>query len=317
MNIADIYRDYVQESLLGYRPASSSIKAVHIANGLFRALLGPGPALTAFHNTLVRYKDSKEIEPADELARKYGKAVFGQFAEPKNRERLNLLREYLRQAYAADGAVFPSAQYSSYTLTHRAQITGDSNDAGTGKFIAKILTEDFGEGPSPLIKIIRELLEDETDEFTTIALPLIGQESLQLRIDLDETILIGEQQRQSSVLKSARLGFDAIAIHAAPHLRGSKLQILRYIVLFSCLVVYLHLVNRNREVNLATDSHAGYSFVPILIDFSNAGAPRIRYASQSTYRTAIKGLAKFKCSQRRACPEMIHWRQKGSGRQKD
>ncbi len=232
MKLDDIYREQVETPLLGYHPVSSSVKPVHVANGIFRALLGTGPRLTAFHDTLVRYKKGAEIKTADQLANLYGEALFGEFAKPKNRERLNLLREYLRSTFATDGAVFPDVRHSSYTLTHRTLITPDTNDFGTGKFIAAILMRDNGDGPSPLIRVIRALLEDETDEFTTIALPLIRQANLS--------------------------------------------------------IVYLHLINRNRESNTNASSIVSHLFIPLLADFDSTSTPRIRYASQSTYRSAIK-----------------------------
>ncbi len=58
--------------------------------------------------------------------------------------------------------------------------------------------------------------------------------------------------------------------------------------MFSCLIVYLHLINRNRESNTNASSIVSHLFIPLLADFDSTSTPRIRYASQSTYRSAIK-----------------------------
>ncbi len=296
MNIEDIYRQQIETPLIHYQPVSASIKPVHVANGLFRALLGVGPTPNAFHDTLVRYKTISvrgkgrtrvEIKAARELAAEYGEQVFGKFASPANTDRLNLLRAYLRAAYAADEAVFPDMTKSSYTLTNRSQITSDTNDFRTGRFLARILTADFGSGRSPIIPVLEKLLRDDTDELSTIALPLLKtmpQEQLQEQSWISDGL--DEGVKSSAIVRSIRWGFDSIARHAEPFLQGDKLRILRYVTMFSCFSIYLHLINLDRQTS---PYHQGKSLtVPILVDWRPSSRQRIRYASRATYRIAIK-----------------------------
>lgn len=136
MVISEIF-DHVFKSDVGWKPASGSIKPVHLANGLARALQG-GHAHTADLNRLIVWRKLRE-ELEDRsldalLASNVGPAIRAFDGDPRGFERL---RRFARGVLNADNGVFPTA--SSYTLTCGQMVTNDWNDHGLGDAVAELI----------------------------------------------------------------------------------------------------------------------------------------------------------------------------------
>jgi len=291
--------DYFKEGVvapLGYSPTSGSIKPVHIANGLCRAALGQYYDPRTLNRALNRWakRGAEERHPTAELVEEAAD-VLGDLAAPNNRHRLDELRQLLRGVLGADGAVFDKNENCSYTLTHRAHVTRDHNDRGAGEFLYHLLAADLGEGPSPVLALLRELLDDASDEISVLSLPLTkGEEPLLYEVDGDDVPeAVATKKRgdgsltfRSLVLRHIRDGFDTLA--AFERERGSKLHSLRRIVLFSTFSLFLHLTSRSLDHE---DGRKAKSMrPPMLLDFVQRGWTPIALASHATYNLACKSI---------------------------
>jgi hypothetical protein len=298
MKLQDYFKHGVVEPL-GYSPTSSSIKPVHVANGLCRASLGEYYDPRILNHALNRWanRGAEERHPTEELVAEATDRL-GDFALTRNRHRLNELRELLRGVLGADGAVFDKNENCSYTLTHRAHVTRDHNDRGTGVFLYHLLAADLGHGKSPALALIGELLSDGSDEISVLSLPLIAdEEPTTFSVDddsLPEALKTkagadGGRTFRSPIARELRAGFDALA--AYERARGSKLHSLRRLVSFCGLSLFLHIVNRS------LDYEDGRSFrarrPPLLLDFVQTGWSPVAVASQGTYNLACKSIERM------------------------
>ena len=292
MNLQHYFKEGVVVPL-GYSPNSASVKPVHIANGLCRAVLGHYYDPRVLNQALIRWAKhgSEERHPTAELIAE-AREQLGDLAEPRNLARLNELRELLRGVLGADGAVFDKNDNCSYTLTYKAHVTRDHNDRGTGDFLYGVLAADLGAGPSPTIGLLRELLEDASDEISVLSLPLTcGEEPHSWNAEGDETPAALEVKRngrgqvfRSQILRELRSGFDAVAKFERAN--GSKLHSLRRLMLFATFALYLHLTHRGLEYE------DGRSFAAqrplVLTDFLQTGWSSVANASHATYNIGAK-----------------------------
>lgn len=278
---------------LGYSPNSASIKPVHIANGLCRAALGEYYDPQILNYALIRWAKhgSEERHPTSELI-EAAKEQLGDLADPRNIPRLNELRELLRGVLGADGAVFDKNDNCSYTLTNKAHVTRDHNDRNTGNFLYALLAQDLGSGPSPVLQLLEDLLNDASDEISVLSLPLTsGEEPHDWDRALDDTPASletkgasGRSTFRSQILRELRSGFDTLA--QFEEAKGSKLHSLRRLISFATFSLYLHLTHRGLEYE---DGRSFSTQRPLLLaDFLQKGWSSVANASYATYNLASK-----------------------------
>lgn len=281
---------------LGYAPNSSSIKPVHIANGLSRAALGEYFDPTVLNRALNRWVRAQERHSTEDLVEDAADRL-GDLAAQKNRRQLNELRQLLRGVLDADGAVYDKNENCSYTLTHRSHVTRDHNDRGAGDFLFQLLSTDVGDGGSPVLPLIRELLNDDSDEISVMVAPLTAGEeprtygreddvpdSLKTRTASDE-----RRTFRSAIVREIRRGFDTLA--SFERSRGSKLHSLRRIVSFSTFALFIHVINRSLDYEDGRSSQSRRP--PLLLDFVQGGWSPIAVASHATYNLACKSVERM------------------------
>jgi hypothetical protein len=155
---------------------------------------------------------------------------------------------------------------------------------------------DLGDGPSPLLDLLRGLLSDPSDELTILSLPLLDDEASGSEIaddELPDSLSTkrsgGRMSFRSPIVREIRSGFDMLA--AFERTRGSKLHSLRRIVTFSSLSMFLHIINRS------LDYEDGRAFnkkrPPMLLDFVQRGWLPIAAASAATYNLARKSIERL------------------------
>lgn len=292
MNLHDYFREGVVAPL-GYSPNSSSIKPVHITNGLCRAALGEYYDPKLLNHALIRWakKGTEERHPTSDLIEDAGDHL-GNFAEPGRIGQLNDLRELLKGVLGADKAVFDRNEYCSYTLTHKTHVTRDSNDRDTGDFLYGILAADVGTGESPMLALIRELLNDASDELSVVSLPLIqGVEPREYDPAADaapDSLTLRRPAQgggfKSHILRDIRKSFDTLATFE--RVNGSKLHSLRRLACFSTFSLYLHLTHRGLEYE---DGRSYATQRPLMLtDFTSSGWSAVAAASHASYNLASK-----------------------------
>lgn len=283
---------------LGYFPNSSSTKPVHIANGLCRAALGGYSDPRLLNHAVNRWVKREERHSTEDLVDE-AEGRLGDLGLAAHRPQLNQLRELLRAVLNADGAVYDRNEYCSYTLTHKSHVTRDNNDRGTGEFLYHLLAVDLGQGPSPALALLRDLLDDASDEICILSLPLVSDEG-------PTSVSVDEQEPpealrtkpspdgrdktfRSPIVRELRQAFDTLA--GNERVSGSKLHSLRHVVAFSAFALFLHVINRS------LDYEDGRTFKvrrpPLLLDFLQRGWSPVGLASHATYNLASKSVERM------------------------
>ena len=295
MNLTDpteILR-HICDCELGFQPLNFSIKPVHVANGLARALTQRSYKTDALARTLRRYvvKQALGVEqerhPNSEILEKYGDAFEPLHGSVPDSNRLSRLRALSLDVLGADGAVFDQEEKCSYTLTNERFVTKDPSDMRTGHFLAQLLRAEHGDS-NEAADLMVDLLASESDPWTTLALPLLKfggardershGEAAQRAERANHLFAVADGRLRSPTLAILRGSFDRLARFERDG--GSKLNSLRRLVLFGCFVLHVHSISRWRERNPARPRP------PILLDMFDGTVKSVRDASRASLRAA-------------------------------
>lgn len=277
---------------LGFQPLNFSIKPVHVANGLARALTGRSYTTDALARTLRRYvvKQTLGVEqerhPNREILDKYADAFEPLGGAEPDPQRLGRLRALSLDVLGADGAVFDQPDKSSYTLANERFITKDPSDRRAGLFLARLLRAD--QGSADAAELLVELLKSEDDGWTTLALPLLnfgvvreedgGSDAAERVAITDHLFSVTDGNLDSCTLRVLRESYDRLA--RFERIAGSKLNSLRRLVLFGCFVLHVHAISRWHERDLTRPRP------PILLDMFDGTVRSVRNASRASLRAA-------------------------------
>jgi hypothetical protein len=290
--------DEIYDEEFGFRLANFSIKPVHVANGLARALTERTYNTTALTRTLRRYVRNQKLgvdqerNPGTAILSDYAEAFTSSRGHEPDLQQLNRLRALAFEVFAADRAVFPDK--SSFTLTNERFVTRDESDYRAGLFLARLL-EAEPEDRADAAEYMKELLTSEVDPWTTLALPLLefaevreetGEGEAAARAARSDHLFQSSQgQMLSPTLRTLRDSCDRLA--RFERAVGSKLNSLRRLVLFGCFVIHVHAISRWSE------RQPGVPRPPILLDLFDGTVTSVRDASRATLRAAgdaIEGL---------------------------
>lgn len=304
MNISDpkALLEEIYDEEFGLRLSNFSIKPVHVANGLARALTGRTYDTTALAKTLRRFVRNQRIgldeerNPNDVILEEYSTAFEPLSGSAPDQRQLARLRSLAFEVLGADDAVYDQPDKSSYTLSNERFISRDPSDSRAGLFLSKLLMA----GPSgrtDAADCIRDLLRSETDPFTTLAWPLLqlaqpreesDSEELTLRAAKSEHLFtLHEDALVSNSLRLLRDSYDRLG--RFERLAGSKLNSLRRLMLFGSFAIHVHVIGRwaEREPDAPRP--------PILLDLFDGALVSVRDASRATLRAAgdaIEGLVR-------------------------
>ncbi|WP_146250281.1 hypothetical protein [Paenibacillus flagellatus] len=260
-----VLNDYIQ-----YRPTSSSIKPVHVANGLFRLVSGESYTVDALNEWIIRWRQGKEVNPASEIRNKYNDAFDENGFDD---DEINMLRFYLNIIFNADNAAFPSANNTVLTISSKTQVRGSvALEAGLHSFLYRLLTTEVNGQFSPCLGLIKEYLENENDDLSRIAAPLTKfakKKTHDQATNSNLPLLSGVEFR-------LRASFDKLAQNEMSS--GNKLLTLERIILFGCFAIINHLSSK------VLDLSSEYSIddrVPILLD-ADGELDSVKYASEET-----------------------------------
>lgn len=278
---------------LGFQPLNFSIKPVHVANGLARALTRRTYKTDALARTLRRYvvKQTLGVEqerhPNSEILEQYGAAFESLQGSEPDLQRLSHLRALLLDVLGGDNAVFDQEDKSSYTLANERFVTKDPSDRRSGFFLARLLRAEHRD-TTAAEDLLLELLRSESDAWTTLALPLLQFGNIREEDTKTEAMngfgmadhLFGVTDGclDSHTLATLRESYDRLARFES--IAGSKLNSLRRLVLFGCFVLHVHAISRWSERS------PGRPRPPILLDMSDGMVRSVRDASRASLRAA-------------------------------
>ena len=269
--------DEVYDRSVGWRPATGALKPVHIANGLFRGLLGEVYNIKVPLSFVIPWKkkNSPDLDPQrtyNYLVHETSDPRFQAFRDEQYKERFERLRDYARELLNADGGVFPDPEMVSFSLTCRQMISKDHMDKEVGRFIAELLRGEDGNGP--LAKLVIECLTNEQplDPITFLAWPLLS----------NEPEYASKKSTRCSPHGNPDLKkyFDLLgkaAAELADHQRqqGNRLATLQKTVHFACLSLLGHAQTLAADGNLAKRS-------PLLLTMAAPKNSRLASASEES-----------------------------------
>jgi hypothetical protein len=287
----------IYEEEFGFIPVNASMKPVHMANGLYRRLCGVTYDYKPLAGVMRQYVKNQRggvveerLSNSEVLGRYPGMFADVHGNRPSD-EKMTRFRSLANETLGADDAVFPTL--ASFTLSHRKMISSDISDNGAGDFIAAFLRAGQPQAKSAAADLIQALLEDDTDPWTTIAWPLLGEgterDSPLAGAALDRAgrampLLITDSsgQFESPTLRALRLHFEQLAAYEELH--GAKLATLRRLIMFGVFALHVHMIRRCGD-------HLGHGpRPPILLDLFEGRKRSLREASAATLQGALRAI---------------------------
>jgi hypothetical protein len=236
MHIGEVFNE-IYDTSVGWRPASGSIKPVHVANGLLRTISGRRYNIEKIARFLIAHKQGGMPDP-DRTFESLGKDrdfanVLGNLAH--DRSGFERTRRYAKGLLAADKAVFPSASASSLSLTCGLMVSGDYNDRGLGSYGGSLIS--IGDGR--LGRLLKESLELERpqDPITTLAWPLLADRD---GYAVSEAAHAGFLKRahNKEFMEQISAAADCLATHTIN--AKDPLRLVQRAVHFVCVATFVH-----------------------------------------------------------------------------
>lgn len=288
-------RIYDQE--FGFIPTNTSMKPVHVANGMARRILGTQTDFVPLARLLRQFVDNQrggfkeERNPNSAILTDYGDRFTDRFGNPPSDEALTRFRSLAKDTLGADDAVFPTQ--ASFTLSHARMVTNDISDNGSGDFLASFLLAGAPARPDSVAVLLRELLSSDTDPWTRIGWPLLNASderpsvlgaTAQVRADRSAALLATDKKGAlvSPTLRILRDRYDQLAKYEAAH--GSKLTTLRRLVLFGVFAMHVHIIRRCHDI--IPDGPQP----PLLLDLFDGRRRSLREASAATLQAGFRAV---------------------------
>lgn len=275
------YGNKVFREVIGYEPISSSIKPVHIANGLSRLVLGRSYNIDHLNTWSKRYRQGKEVMTSGEIRDKYQAIIDNSVTD----EEINKIRHSLELIFDADNSVTPSIKFSTLTISSMTHVTDKvQNEYNIPNFLMKILSAKINGDVSKCIPLLKDHLQNEQDELSRIAKPIVDYDSRSRSVDFEETnTTLGEVELR------IRHAFDILAENEKMSFSQNKLLSLERIVLFSCFAIILHLSSKALDLSNNYDKNDRF---PIIFD-ADGTLESIKFASQESLALARLGIEQF------------------------
>lgn len=287
----------IYDEEFGFLPTNSSIKPVHVANGMSRRLLGRQHDFTPLAKVLRQFVDNQkggfqeERFPNSLILEEYGERFEDAFHNTPGDESLTRFRALAKDTLGADDAVFPTQ--ASFTLSHERMVTADISDNGSGELLAALLTAGTENTNSPAADVFRGFLASDTDPWSTLAWPLLDllesreatvSDAMEIRAQRRERILAVDEHGVllSPTLRELRARYDQLAEYERDH--GSKLTALRRMVLFGVFAIHVHMIRRAHDVT------AKATLPPLLLDMFDGRKRSLRDASAATLQGGFRAI---------------------------
>jgi hypothetical protein len=236
MHIGQVFNN-IYDTAVGWRPASGSIKPVHVANGLLRSVRGRNYNLETISTFLIAHRqgglpDAKRTFEALKDDEEFVH-LLGHLTD--DRSGFERTRRYAKGLLAADKAVFPSASASSLSLTSGLMVSRDHNDRGLGAYGATLISL----GAGSLAQRLRESVEVSRphDPITALAWPLlVDREGQAVRAANSDEFL--KKAHNKEFLDQIASAANCLATHTI----NSKdpLRLVQRTVHFICVATFVH-----------------------------------------------------------------------------
>lgn len=280
-------KSYAEEKFIGFGPDTGSVKPVHIANGLFRAVLG-GATDTKLLNRFVFWQKSNGDVPKDHTL----KVIHNRLRDEKRLEASDIseddtavLRRFLKNVVNADNGVFLGGM-ESYSAGSQGFVSRDRIAQDGGELVAEWLRL----SGSSLFSRLEDALHSSDDVITSLCQPLLAttSEARPPALDLEKTRFLHTSLHPTPRKLWAGLveASNTLAAHIETH--PNKLFRLRLVVHFASFVLIRHLTSL--ESYYDQDAAAP---MPFLLDFSESASEPVARASLMTYVLSTQSISRF------------------------
>jgi hypothetical protein len=293
----------IEERYIGFGPNTSSVKPVHIANGLFRTIVDETYSAKLLNRFVVSEFKKAQPTPGHDLASVYDDLTKKDRIDSRDISPGDLpkFRRLLKNVVGADSAVFAKGM-ASYTGGHRFLLTRDSIAQDGGELLAVCLSI----GRTKLFDYLKKVLQEEIDIITALSSPLLphsgdedesGKQPSRISPSNDTLCPFlrepvyqysnGELTEAGKLWNGLFDAADTLTLHLEQH--PNKLFNLRLTVLFACFALIRHLASLEAYyVPEASDN-----IPPFLLDFSNAADESVAKSSLQTYTRASQSIVRF------------------------
>jgi hypothetical protein len=278
-------REQVDEAYVGIRLNTTKVKPVHVANGMFRTIVGETNVTKLLHRFVFHQKASGEIPQGHDLDSVINDLLEAESLESNiEQDDVAAFRRQLKRVVSADDGVF-TGQMQSYSAGATTFLSRDTVGQDAGEFVASWLEYI----DSPLFTLIEECLGDESDIVSQLCLPLLEEETTPFEkfadiedLKFTQSQLAGRRKNHWSGLKAAA---ETLSHNLDEH--PDKLFQLRMVVLFSSLVVMRHIASLESYFDKSREKMK----IPFLLDFGVNGD--LKDASKQSYSRCTQSIARF------------------------
>lgn len=278
----------VDKVYVGFSPNTTSVKPVHIANGLFRTALNSINDTSDLNKFVFWQKADGKITKGHDLNSVYQWLTSVQKIEESviNKEDIKSLRVLMKNALNADGGV-----YSNPMDTYSAGSNGFLSKEYVGQSGGELIAQWLKTIKSPLLSSIIDSLDKPDDIITVLTYPLLNQQgqSYMPKILADDTKFLNDLliEKKNDVWDGLKKAAETLDKNLKNH--PNKLYRLRMIVQFACFAINRHLASLEyyyieNEKNKIT---------PFLLDFSDGGKDPVSRASIMTYTQGCQSITRF------------------------
>jgi hypothetical protein len=285
---------------------TDKIKPVHIANGLFREVLGAYGKARDLNDVLV-YTFIKSSETMREKAMtrllERSKERWGRLSDnamSKEGALGSKVLPMLRTLLMTDKAVYGSLTFASPTTPVGSLVTNDSSDEHTGAFLKELwsLTSDTDPHESPLLQFLREKIDPESDlsladDLTVLFAPLNdGMKELKKSssiMDCEDFKKFQQNRDHDPVLNQLKQAANCLFVYEK-EVRPNSIASLERIICLGSLSVFFYFATRGRIwANLPPR--------PLLIQASgNSTSPIARASEESVQQLTVRDAKRYMVS---------------------
>ncbi len=277
-------RVWVEEEYVGFSPSTSSVKPVHIANGLYRTVLEARANTSALNRAVLASTTKGVVPKGHSLDDVYGSLEQqDRIDDDVSKDDLMKLRKMLYLMLNADHAIYEGGM-ESYSAGYAGFVSNDRIGQDGGEFVALWL----GRYAPELHELVKSDLASPYDIISIVTAPLMDDGMSVYHPPLDEDRLACFRQPNPVIAQRfADLAAAATTLYQHISQQENKLLRLRQAVLFACFLLTRH---------LAWLEHYYLPDIPpaiFLLDFSSRSDSAIARASQLAYNRVCQSICRF------------------------
>jgi hypothetical protein len=258
----------------GFKATSRSIKPVHVAQVLFGHSLGYVHSPDELFKFLEKPTKTPSSELPDEIKDKFE-------IDPRQRdERLDELRQTLRNVLANDNALYASQRGSAPTCTSDWFVISPAVGVTVGRFLYHLTQE----SDSAINEKINTQLSDHHDSISVLFRPLAKEAAQE-----SATVKSWEGPGADDPLEGPKIataladGFGVLSEHLKEQVGGivNYPRDLRRVVKFGSFALYAYMSNRHNEIR--AEDNARDTRLPLLFNYTGGADNPVASASLECY----------------------------------